>query len=788
MQNTHLNFKKMKTTLLLLCLSIVLNLNGQTVEWATKTSNCVNAQLIEKDQNDNIYIAGDSKLVKYNINGILEWSFSSGSIGYISDFKIDNLDNIYIIGTLTNSGIVGGTLNLTKIGTNDFYILKLDSNGNVIWGNNFGKIGVSFFFSEDECKLQIDENNNPVISCFNNNYFTDIDLDPSLSINNITTSANNLGFVAKYDSNGSFLFSALVPLTVGTPVQFIRLLIEPVTNEIYCIAQGMHFRYNSNGILLNTYTNTIANTNSTYTHARITDAIFSNNGNIIVLYNPERINSNGPGSNTHYSRSGILEMTKQGVETNTFLYQSNGYVNTDYQPEYKKSFFSRIFQNTNNELYILNTKGINAIYQNDSLEVGIFKFNSNLNPIAFIPFKAFLNSSASGNEYFTGYSTFTLSNFILNDNGYYMCGNLPVGTTLDFDDGLQDVTLTTSSYQCQSGNAGSSYLNKYCERPTLPNLDGLTSVCSGAINTYWVSNETNSTDFVWTFPAGWFGSSYSDSIDIVNNGTNGYVKVQGHNSCGFSSVDSIYVTVTATSVPSSPSNLIGDVSFCPNSTHLYSTLPASGAESYNWILPNGWTGSSVTNSISTIATVQAESGVLSVSAANVCGFSSPTILNVVSLVNNTVSYDPNTYTITANAVGVTYNWVLCNSNGTFTGSYGNQQLFTPTFGGLYAVEISDNGCTGISECINVSFVAVEENSMEDFTIYPNPTNSTVNIQFENFENSADLKIITLSGQTVINQKIDQLNSEKVMSLDVSNLKTGIYFVKVGNHTEKLIIE
>lgn len=84
--------------------------------------------------------------------------------------------------------------------------------------------------------------------------------------------------------------------------------------------------------------------------------------------------------------------------------------------------------------------------------------------------------------------------------------------------------------------------------------------------------------------------------------------------------------------------------------------------------------------------------------------------------------------------------------------------------------------------------SIFEETLTSFSIYPNPTNTTVNIQFENFESSADLKIINLSGQTVIAKKIDQLNSEKVMSIDVSNLKTGIYFVKIGNHTEKLIIE
>lgn len=84
--------------------------------------------------------------------------------------------------------------------------------------------------------------------------------------------------------------------------------------------------------------------------------------------------------------------------------------------------------------------------------------------------------------------------------------------------------------------------------------------------------------------------------------------------------------------------------------------------------------------------------------------------------------------------------------------------------------------------------SISEETLTSFSVYPNPTNTTANIQFENIEGVTNLKVITLSGQTVIDQKIDQLNPEKAMSLDVSNLKNGIYFVKVGNHTEKLVIE
>lgn len=68
-----------------------------------------------------------------------------------------------------------------------------------------------------------------------------------------------------------------------------------------------------------------------------------------------------------------------------------------------------------------------------------------------------------------------------------------------------------------------------------------------------------------------------------------------------------------------------------------------------------------------------------------------------------------------------------------------------------------------------------------FKIYPNPANSYFNISLS--ENIDCLKIYDISGRLVKNIKI----SNKRSSIPLFDIKTGIYFVRVGNLQGKLII-
>jgi choice-of-anchor B domain-containing protein len=85
--------------------------------------------------------------------------------------------------------------------------------------------------------------------------------------------------------------------------------------------------------------------------------------------------------------------------------------------------------------------------------------------------------------------------------------------------------------------------------------------------------------------------------------------------------------------------------------------------------------------------------------------------------------------------------------------------------------------------VKSSTLAIEENSISNFNIHPNPTSNTININSINFPIS-DIKIYDLSGKLVhSNEFISELN----INLDISNFSNGIYILKLNNQfTTKII--
>lgn len=116
---------------------------------------------------------------------------------------LDNSGNVYVTGTI--NGIVdldptGGTYNITSYaGSNDFYIAKYDSLGNIIWGFRRGSSGY-----DDARKILITSNNDIIIV---GQFSGSFDFDPGSSTTTLNAGTNSDGFVAKYDSAGNFIWA-----------------------------------------------------------------------------------------------------------------------------------------------------------------------------------------------------------------------------------------------------------------------------------------------------------------------------------------------------------------------------------------------------------------------------------------------------------------------------------------------------------------------------------------------------------------------------------------------------
>jgi polyhydroxybutyrate depolymerase len=71
-------------------------------------------------------------------------------------------------------------------------------------------------------------------------------------------------------------------------------------------------------------------------------------------------------------------------------------------------------------------------------------------------------------------------------------------------------------------------------------------------------------------------------------------------------------------------------------------------------------------------------------------------------------------------------------------------------------------------------------NLTDINIYPNPTNSFINIELE-LREEVECSLLDLTGQTILHTSINNNNHK----LDVSKLKRGLYILRIGNQSIKI---
>ncbi len=232
--------------------------------------------------------------------------------------------------------------------------------------------------------------------------------------------------------------------------------------------------------------------------------------------------------------------------------------------------------------------------------------------------------------------------------------------------------VVTASNACGT-SSGSSKTISITPVPAKPGaINGNTAICGGSQNTYSITGVTGATGYVWTYPSGWSGASTTNSITTTAGTTSGNVSVAASNSCGTSAAATLPVTVTT--APSTPGLITGPTGVCANTSKVYSIAAVTGATGYIWTLPNGWTGTSTTDSITALS--GSIGGAVTVKAANSCGTSNassktiaitpkPAAPDAIQGAASACPNSTNTFFVTAvpNATG--YNWTI---PGDWTGS------------------------------------------------------------------------------------------------------------------------
>jgi N-acetylneuraminic acid mutarotase len=380
-------------------------------------------------------------------------------------------------------------------------------------------------------------------------------------------------------------------------------------------------------------------------------------------------------------------------------------------------------------------------------------------------------------------------------------------------------------------------------------VNGNSVICSGSSNTYSVATVSGATSYSWALPGGWSGTSTTNSITATANNTGGTLTVSAVNSCGNSAIKTL--TITVNQIPAMPSAISGTATLCSGSTNTYSVPIVSGATSYNWSLPSGWLGTSTSNSINATTgtasgnisvTASNSCGASSAQTLSITVNSKPTITvnsgticsgqsftmspsgastytysggsAVVSPATNAsysvsgtsaagcVSASSAVSSVTVNALPIvnatTSNTLMCTgetvtltasgaASYTFNpGGVGASVVVSPTVTSSYTVSGTDaNGCSNstvltqsVSLCTGIQPVVqtIEAN------VYPNPFCNKINITLNNTKQT--VQIFNALGSLVHSAVIEN----ETIEVDLTNQPSGIYFIKIGSITKKLIKE
>jgi len=260
-------------------------------------------------------------------------------------------------------------------------------------------------------------------------------------------------------------------------------------------------------------------------------------------------------------------------------------------------------------------------------------------------------------------------------------------------------------------------------------------------------------NFIWVKSIGGTGYEAGNSIAIDTSG-NVYMTGFFENTVDF---DPSLVTYNLTT--NNSGIFVLKLSDCPDR----SVHEIFACDSYSWVDGNTYTASN--DSVTYTMT-------------NVSGCDSIITLNL-TIKTVDISVIVSEPIITANAIDSSYQWLDCNNNyAKINGE--TSRTFTATVNGRYAVEVTQIGCKDTSECVSITTIDIEENTLfSSVSIFPNPNNGIVNIDFGKLKR-VSINVFNAYGELIYHEE----------SIDASsynfelNGATGFYIIELSTLTAK----
>ncbi len=178
----------------------------------------------------------DPFIAKYTAAGDLLWARHLSGRGRVTHIALDSNDDLIAVGWFSQPLTLDNTITLQPEGQQDLFMLKLNSAGDVVWGQSIGALA-----NEVPTALAIDSNNNFVLAL---TVGFEVDLDPGPGITNVMRGNGAWdAAVAKYDSNGAFAWGLLFEQQQSSTVSqedFVGHLLVDANDNV--VAAGQFLR------------------------------------------------------------------------------------------------------------------------------------------------------------------------------------------------------------------------------------------------------------------------------------------------------------------------------------------------------------------------------------------------------------------------------------------------------------------------------------------------------------------------------------------------------------------
>lgn len=150
-----------------------------------------------------------------------------------------------------------------------------------------------------------------------------------------------------------------------------------------------------------------------------------------------------------------------------------------------------------------------------------------------------------------------------------------------------------------------------------------------------------------------------------------------------------------------------------------------------------------------------------------------TLTATLTVVDNNVAQVGNQ--LSASATNASYQWIDCGTQQPITGAT-NANYQPPAGSATYAVLVTQDGCSLLSDCISFSGASLDENTLNTLIkMYPNPTNNAINLQTES-EILQGYTVMDAQGRAWVSYQFNQFQTQA--QVPVSNLSDGSYFIQI----------